>query len=96
MDDINTEGLHANFERIASALHSLKPNPKRQKEELFTQLYPIIRERLKAKVTRAAILEILETHGLKLHPSRFNELMQQMKAKEEGGHIEATDNTEVE
>jgi hypothetical protein len=95
MDDTNSQMQQTSVERIAAALNSLKPNPKRQKEEMFTQLFPIIRERLKEKVTRAAILEIFEAHGLKLHPARFNELMQVEQAKDEVRHIDTTNNMGV-
>lgn len=60
---------------IAAALRTLKPNPQHRKNQLFSLLYPVILEMLEQNVTQKSILEILETKGLKLHPSRFKELM---------------------
>lgn len=65
---------------MAAALQALKPNARCIKSQLFSRLYPVIADRLKASVTQKAILEMLEAHGLKLHPARFKELME-MEAK---------------
>lgn len=69
---------------IAAALRSLKPNEQHRKYQLFTLLYPVIVEMLKQSVTQKAILEKLGDMGLKLHPSRFKELMA-AEAKANGG-----------
>jgi hypothetical protein len=60
---------------MASALRSLKPNAQRRKNQLFSLLYPVIVEMLVKNVTQKSILEKLDEMGLKLHPSRFKELM---------------------
>lgn len=60
---------------IAAALRSLKPNDQHRKGQLFSLLYPVIDEMLKQNVTQKSILKKLEEMGLKLHPSRFKELM---------------------
>lgn len=65
----------ANADDIVKALRELKPNPKQQKHDLFTELYPVIVERLEAKVSQKEILGLLAKHGLKLHPAKFKQLM---------------------
>lgn len=60
---------------IAAALRSLKPNEQHRKNQLFSLLYPVIVEMLEQNVTQKSILKKLEEMGLKLHPSRFKELM---------------------
>lgn len=72
---LNTN-LDEQIENITHALRNLKPSPKYQKHILFTKLYPLVVELIKANVTQKAILEVLEQNGLKLHPSRFKELME--------------------
>lgn len=69
------DDVQAHADNIASALRSLKPNEKRRKNQLFSLLYPVIVEMLGQNVTQKSILEKLEEMGLKLHPSRFKELM---------------------
>lgn len=61
---------------IKAAVRNLKPNRQQCVAHLFSELYPVIREMLDQKVTQKSILEVLEAHGLKLHPSRFKALMQ--------------------
>lgn len=68
--------LDEQLETIIHALRSLKPSPKHQKHILFSKLYPVVVDLIKANVTQKAILEVLEQNGLKLHPSRFKELME--------------------
>jgi len=65
--------MHA--DDIAAALRSLKPNEQHRKNQLFSLLYPVIVEMLEQSVTQKAILEKLNEMGLKLHPSRFKEMM---------------------
>jgi hypothetical protein len=60
---------------MVSALRTLKPNAQHRKSQLFSMLYPVIVELLENNVTQKAILELLQTKGLKLHPARFKELM---------------------
>lgn len=60
---------------ITAALRNLKPNELHRKNQLFSLLYPVIVEMLEQSVTQKAILKKLEEMGLKLHPSRFKELM---------------------
>ena len=67
--------VQAHAADIAAALRSLKPNEQHRKNQLFSLLYPVIVEMLKQNVTQKAILKKLEEMGLKLHPSRFKELM---------------------
>ena len=75
MENSNNEDVQADPDDIAAALRNLKPNRQQCVIHLFSQLYPVIREMLDQKVTQKAILEVLETKGLKLHPSRFKALM---------------------
>ena len=69
------EDVQTQANRMATALRTLKPNPKHQKSQLFTQLYPVIVELLEGNVTQKAILNMLATQGLKLHPARFKEML---------------------
>ena len=69
------DDVQAHAESIASALRNLKPNAQRRKNQLFSLLYPVIVEMLAQNVTQKSILEKLDEMGLKLHPSRFKELM---------------------
>lgn len=73
---------------IAAALRSLKPNEQHRKNQLFSLLYPVIVEMLEQSVTQKAILKKLEEMGLKLHPSRFKELMVS-EAKASAGEADA-------
>lgn len=75
MSNIDDNELECEFERIAAALHSLKPNPLHRKRQLFKRLHPVILEMIEAQVTQKAILATLAQHGLKLHPSLFKEWM---------------------
>ena len=61
--------------RCTDALKALQPKQQHQKAQLFALLYPTIVELLNKQVSQKAILEVLETQGLKLHPARFKELM---------------------
>lgn len=70
------EDIQTRADRIAKELNRLEPNHKQQKQELFSRLYPTITERLAANVTQKDILALLAANGLKLHASRFKELMQ--------------------
>lgn len=76
MENSNNEDVQAHADDIAAALRNLKPNRQHRKNQQFATLYPVILEMLEQKVTQKAILEVLEAHGLKLHPSRFKALMQ--------------------
>lgn len=67
--------LNAKADQAKVALLALQPNFRHQKTELFTLLYPTILELLNKHVSQKAILEVLQTQGLKLHPSRFKALM---------------------
>lgn len=69
------DDVQAHAANIASALRSLKPNEQRRKNQLFSLLYPVIVEMLAQNVTQKSVLEKLSEMGLKLHPSRFKELM---------------------
>jgi len=69
------DDVQAHAANIASALRSLKPNEQRRKNQLFSLLYPVIVEMLAQNITQKSILEKLDEMGLKLHPSRFKELM---------------------
>ena len=71
-----SSNLDEQLETIIHALRNLKPSAKHQKHILFSKLYPLVVDLIKAKVTQKAILEVLEQNGLKLHPSRFKELME--------------------
>lgn len=67
--------VQAHAADIAAALRSLEPNEQHRKNQLFSLLYPVIVEMLEQNVTQKSILKKLEEMGLKLHPSRFKELM---------------------
>lgn len=67
--------IHVQVADMVSALRALKPNAQRRKNQLFSLLYPVIVEMLAQNVTQKSILEKLDEMGLKLHPSRFKELM---------------------
>lgn len=60
---------------IKTFVHSLKASRQQRRNQLFSLVYPAIVDALKRSVTQKAILEALEAKGLKLHPSRFKELM---------------------
>lgn len=72
--------------RCTDALKALQPKQQHQKAQLFALLYPTIVELLNKQVTQKAILEVLETQGLKLHPARFKELMA-AQAVEQSAHV---------
>lgn len=74
MNDTNHD-VQADAADIAAALRSLKPNAQHRKSQIFSLLYPVIVEMLAKNVTQKSILKKLEEMGLKLHPSRFKELM---------------------
>ncbi len=76
---------------IAAALRNLKPNEQHRKNQLFSLLYPVIVEMLEQNVTQKAILKKLEEMDLKLHPSRFKELMAS-EAKASAGEAGAEEN----
>lgn len=67
--------LAAKALQAKEALLTLQPKVQHQKTELFTLLYPTIVELLNKHVSQKAILDMLQTQGLKLHPSRFKALM---------------------
>lgn len=69
------ENVEAEARRFKEALLTLQPTARHQKTELFTLLYPTIVELLNRHVSQKAILGMLQTQGLKLHPSRFKALM---------------------
>lgn len=73
--------------RCTDALKALQPKQQHQKAQLFALLYPTIVELLNKQVSQKAILEVLETQGLKLHPARFKELM----AAQATTHTSSTD-----
>jgi hypothetical protein len=81
------DDVQAHAANIASALRGLKPNEQRRKNQLFSLLYPVIVEMLAHNVTQKSILEKLNEMGLKLHPSRFKELMT-AEAKARAGESE--------
>jgi hypothetical protein len=67
--------IHEQAAEMTSALRALKPNEQHRKNQLFSLLYPVIIEMLAKNVTQKSILKKLEEEGLKLHPTRFKELM---------------------
>lgn len=81
MNSDNNTVMHADdrlldqASRCTDALKALQPKQQHQKAQLFALLYPTIVELLNKQVSQKAILEVLETQGLKLHPARFKELM---------------------
>ncbi|GAA0250922.1 hypothetical protein [Rhodanobacter caeni] len=75
LDARAAQDLETQASEIASALRVLQPKAQHRKGQLFALLYPVIVELLEKSVTQKAILKVLEAKGLKLHPTRFNELM---------------------
>lgn len=71
----NHGDLDTTARNVADKLKTLQPNAKHRKNQLFGLLYPTIVEMLEQRVTQKAILEVLASEGLKLHPARFKELM---------------------
>lgn len=63
------------LERIKADLLQLKPNARHQKQMMFAELLPIIVQMRSMRVPQRAILDALASHGLKLHPARFKELL---------------------
>lgn len=73
---IATEGtIQQQAEIIANALRKLKPTPRQQKEQLIAILYPDIVASIKSGVTQKQIRAQLASFDIKLHPSRFKQLM---------------------
>jgi hypothetical protein len=64
-------------ERIKAALLKLKPNARHRRRLMFTELYPRIVEMRSMQVSQRAILEVLESEGLKLNPARYKELLEE-------------------
>ena len=87
------EDIRAQATDIAAAIRNLQPNEKHRKSELLSLLYPVILEMLAKNVTQKSILKLLEEKGLKLHPSRFKELMA-AQANANGGETTAEENAE--
>ncbi|MBS7459044.1 hypothetical protein [Coralloluteibacterium stylophorae] len=73
--DNHLADISAQADEMASALRTLKPKVQHRRTQLFSLLYPVIVELLENSITQKSILEMLEEKGLKLHPSRFKELM---------------------
>lgn len=73
--DDHLADINAQADDMASALRTLKPKVQHRRTQLFSLLYPVIVELLENSITQKSILEMLEEKGLKLHPSRFKELM---------------------
>ena len=73
--DNHLADISAQADEMASALRTLKPKVQHRRTQLFSLLYPVIVELLENNITQKSILEMLEEKGLKLHPSRFKELM---------------------
>ena len=84
MSNINND-VQARAAEMAAALRVLLPKEQHRKNQLFSFLYPVIVEMLEQNVTQKAIMATLEEMGLKLHPSRFKELMVSA-AKESAGN----------
>lgn len=71
----NQTDLDTTARAAVDKLKALQPNVQHRKNQLFGLLYPTIVEMLDRKVTQKAILEVLASEGLKLHPARFKELI---------------------
>lgn len=76
MNHNTNEDIRSQAADIAAAIRNLKPNQKHRKNQLFSLLYPAILEMMAKSVTQKSILELLEAKGLKLHASRFKELLE--------------------
>jgi hypothetical protein len=83
--------IHEQAAEMTSALRALKPNEQHRRNQLFSLLYPIIIEMLAKNVTQKSILKKLEEAGLKLHPTRFKELMA-AEAKKNAGETTVEEN----
>ena len=75
LDTMKEQEIKTRWETALEKLKALQPNVQHRKNQLFGLLYPTIVEMLDRKVTQKAILEVLASEGLKLHPARFKELM---------------------
>lgn len=80
MKSVNVDTLQT-VEEIDEQLNVLKPNQRELKRRMFSELYPKIIARLNAGVTKKAILDLLATCGLKMHPAKFNKLLAEEGAK---------------
>lgn len=63
------------IESIREQLLKLKPKPTHGKEQAFAGLYADIQHLMAEKVTQRDILAVLASHGVKLSPARFKELL---------------------
>jgi len=72
---VTNHDVQAQAADITAALRGLQPDKKHRTNQLFSLLYPVIKEMLEQNITQKAILEKLAEMGLKLHPTRFKELM---------------------
>lgn len=80
MESVNVDTLQT-VEEIDEQLNVLEPNQRELKRQMFSDLYPKIVARLNAGVTKKAILDLLATCGLKMHPAKFNKLLAEEGAK---------------
>lgn len=80
MQNVHEDTLQT-VEEIDEQLNALKPNQRELKRRMFSELYPKIVARLNAGVTKKAILRLLATSGLKMHPAKFNKLLAEEGAK---------------
>ena len=62
-------------EIISKALRELQPTLRQQKDQLITILYPDIMASIASGVTQKQIRAQLATYGIKLHPTRFKQIM---------------------
>lgn len=71
----------ADIATIAAALDVLQPHRNDVKGAKFAELYPNVRDALKRKVAKRALIDKLAEHGLKLSPAKFNQLLKAESAR---------------
>ncbi|QRY31833.1 hypothetical protein JVX96_00440 [Variovorax sp. PDNC026] len=69
------------IDTLMKSIDALQPAKERTNAAKFTSLYPNIQQALDRGVTQRAVMEALEHDGIKLHPAKFKQLLQQMRAQ---------------
>jgi len=73
-------------EDLIKALDALESGEQQQKSALFAQAYPGIVRAIARKVSQKDILAALSRGGLKLHPTRFREMLEfEQKLRDDRG-----------
>lgn len=83
---------HAKWkEAVLAELGALEPKSQHQASTKFAELYDMVEAKLSSNVSKKAVMQTLAKHGLKLHPSRFKELLEaereRRKAAQQSSHM---------